>query len=135
MRDGRIVATGAGPAPAGAIDLGDALLAPGFVDIQVNGTGAVDFAERSGRRDRRTRSTRSSPAAPPACCRRSAARPSTRTPRCSNGAAAVRAARPEPVLGVHLEGPFLGGAPGAHPAEVLRPVDVAWLRDRGDSLR
>ena len=30
--------------PANAVDLGDALLAPGFVDVQVNGTGSVDFA-------------------------------------------------------------------------------------------
>jgi N-acetylglucosamine-6-phosphate deacetylase len=40
---------------------------------------------------------------------------------------AVRAARPDAVLGVHLEGPFLGGAPGAHPTELLRPVDLDWL--------
>ena len=30
-------------------------------------------------------------------------------------------------IGVHLEGPFLGGAPGAHPVELLRPVDLEWL--------
>src|SRR5204862_43585 len=30
-------------------------------------------------------------------------------------------------LGVHLEGPFLGAAPGAHPVEHIRPVDVEWL--------
>jgi N-acetylglucosamine-6-phosphate deacetylase len=28
---------------------------------------------------------------------------------------------------VHLEGPFLGGAPGAHPAELVRDVDLDWL--------
>jgi N-acetylglucosamine-6-phosphate deacetylase len=28
---------------------------------------------------------------------------------------------------VHLEGPFLGGAPGAHVVEHLRPVDLPWL--------
>ena len=31
------------------------------------------------------------------------------------------------VLGAHLEGPFLGGAPGAHPREWLRPIDLGWL--------
>ena len=71
------------PAPAprrpARVDLGDALLVPGFVDVQVNGTGAVDFASapveqivargrRAGRR-----------AARPGCCSRSAARRSTRT--------------------------------------------------------
>src|SRR5215213_7605679 len=31
------------------------------------------------------------------------------------------------ILGVHLEGPFLGGALGAHPASVVRPMEVEWL--------
>jgi N-acetylglucosamine-6-phosphate deacetylase len=31
------------------------------------------------------------------------------------------------ILGVHLEGPFLGGAPGAHQVDLLRPADPAWL--------
>src|SRR5262249_22629119 len=44
-------------------------------------------------------------------------------------AAAVRAQRPGAVVGVHLEGPFLGGAPGAHPVDVLRPADLDFLRD------
>ncbi len=43
------------------------------------------------------------------------------------------------LLGVHLEGPFLGGAPGAHPRDLLRTVDLAWLErllDRhGDLVR
>ena len=42
--DGRIVATGPGATRPGAVDLGDAVLVPGFLDMQVNGTGAVDFA-------------------------------------------------------------------------------------------
>ena len=41
--------------------------------------------------------------------------------------AQVRARRPDAVLGVHLEGPFLGGAPGAHPRALVRPVDLEWL--------
>jgi N-acetylglucosamine-6-phosphate deacetylase len=53
--------------------------------------------------------------------------------------AAVRAARTHAVLGVHLEGPFLGGAPGAHPPEFVRAVDLDWLLalcDRfGDLIR
>jgi N-acetylglucosamine-6-phosphate deacetylase len=35
--------------------------------------------------------------------------------------------RPE-IVGVHLEGPFLGGAPGAHRREHLVPIDLEWLR-------
>ena len=127
MADGRIVATGTGAPPAGAIDLGDALLAPGFVDIQVNGAGAVDFARASVERDRRDdrRARRRRLHRVPA--RRSAARRSTRTHAMLERLAAVRGARPDAVLGVHLEGPFLGGAPGAHPRELVRPVDLEWL--------
>ncbi|GIU89250.1 MAG: hypothetical protein KatS3mg010_0349 [Acidimicrobiia bacterium] len=45
----RVVATGTGdPPPAGeTVDLGDAVLAPGFLDLQVNGHGTVDFASAS----------------------------------------------------------------------------------------
>jgi N-acetylglucosamine-6-phosphate deacetylase len=32
------------------------------------------------------------------------------------------------IAGVHLEGPFLGGAPGAHPVDLLRSADCEWLR-------
>jgi N-acetylglucosamine-6-phosphate deacetylase len=43
------------------------------------------------------------------------------------------------VIGVHLEGPFLGGAPGAHPPELVRDVDLHWLEqlcdDFGDLVR
>ena len=31
------------------------------------------------------------------------------------------------IAGVHLEGPFLGGAPGAHPRDLIVDVDLAWL--------
>ncbi len=37
------------------------------------------------------------------------------------------------IEGVHLEGPFLGDAPGAHPTDLLGPVDVDWLVDLLDS--
>jgi N-acetylglucosamine-6-phosphate deacetylase len=133
IADGRIVATGTGPSPPGALDLADALVAPGFVDIQVNGTGDVDFAT-----------------APVADVVRAvdavAARGTTGLllTICSapldaydamlERAAAVRDARPDLVLGVHLEGPFLGGAPGAHPVALLRPTDHAFLRHLCDSF-
>lgn len=37
-----------------------------------------------------------------------------------------RSMRPT-IAGVHLEGPFLGGAPGAHPRDLIVDVDLAWL--------
>ena len=41
--------------------------------------------------------------------------------------------RPLPaILGIHLEGPFLGGAPGAHPRECLVTFDADWMGLRLD---
>ena len=31
------------------------------------------------------------------------------------------------IAGIHLEGPFLGGAPGAHPPALLTDPDLPWL--------
>jgi N-acetylglucosamine-6-phosphate deacetylase len=126
MGDGRIVATGSGPAPAGAVDLGDALLAPGFVDIQVNGIGAVDFATATvddavGAIDRLV--ARGCTTCLPTIC----TAPPDAYPAILDRLGAVRAARPDAALGVHLEGPFLGGAPGAHPVDLIRTVDLDWL--------
>jgi N-acetylglucosamine-6-phosphate deacetylase len=122
----RIVATGTGDAPAGAVDLGDAFIAPGFVDLQVNGSGAIDFAtaparEIGGAVDAMV--ARGTTGLLLTIC----SAPLGDYPSMLETAAAVRAQRPGPVLGVHLEGPFLGGAPGAHPVEVLRPVDLDFL--------
>ena len=39
------------------------------------------------------------------------------------------------VLGAHLEGPFLGGRPGAHPSELVVPVDLAWLDGLPEHVR
>ena len=130
---GRIVATGAGPAPAGAIDLGDAFLAPGFLDLQVNGTGSVDFASVPVEQIVHALDalvTRGTTGVLLTIC----SAPLDTYEVILERAARARAARPDAVLGVHLEGPFLGGAPGAHPREVLRPADVAFLRTVGDTF-
>lgn len=132
VEDGLVVATGTGAPPAGAVDLGDALLAPGFVDIQVNGIDTVDFAtapvddlraafaELAGRGVTSVVATLVS--AP-----------------LDSYAPALERLQEAGAWGVHLEGPFLGGAPGAHPPELLRPADLDWLldlRDRfGDVIR
>lgn len=39
------------------------------------------------------------------------------------------------ILGAHLEGPFLGGAPGAHPIDLLRPLDAEWIEALPDVVR
>jgi N-acetylglucosamine-6-phosphate deacetylase len=127
IADGRIVATGAGDPPPGAVDLGDGLLAPGFVDLQVNGTGAVDFASAA---------VEEIVAAVDALAARGTtgmllticSAPLDAYDVMLERAVRVRAGRPDVVVGVHLEGPFLGGAPGAHPPEVLRAADIDFVK-------
>jgi N-acetylglucosamine-6-phosphate deacetylase len=103
--------------------------APGFVDLQVNGVEDVDFSMAEG--DDWARAGRVLLAAGvtgylATICSMPLDRYDDALHRIE---AARRAARPEQaeLLGVHLEGPFLGGAPGAHPHEMVRPMDVAWL--------
>jgi N-acetylglucosamine-6-phosphate deacetylase len=127
IRGARITATGIGDAPPDAVDLGDALLAPGFVDLQVNGTGTVDFA---------TSSADQIVAAVDALVSRGTtglllticSAPLPDYAGMLDIAKHVRTQRPDAVLGVHLEGPFLGAARGAHPADVLRRADLDFVR-------
>jgi N-acetylglucosamine-6-phosphate deacetylase len=137
----RIVEVGTGAPPPGATDLGDAVLAPGFVDLQVNGVGGVDFAsatpgEIGGALARLAARgcTACLPAlvtAPlesyePALARLAAARAAADA--AETGGDPPRAA----TVGVHLEGPFLGAARGAHPAGLIRPADAGWITDLCD---
>ena len=123
--DGRVVATGLGR-PRGADDLGEAVLAPGYIDIQVNGFGPVDFA---------TASTTECVAlveelfghGVSACCPTLVTAPLDAYDAALARLAAAAEMTPA-IIGVHLEGPFLGGAPGAHDVALIRPVDLVWLR-------
>jgi N-acetylglucosamine-6-phosphate deacetylase len=127
IADGRVIATGTGAAPPGALDLEDALVAPGFIDLQMNGTGDVDFA---------TAAVEEVVSAVDALIARGTTgvlltlctAPLEAYDDMLQRAAAVQTARPDVVLGVHLEGPFLGGAPGAHPVALLRATDLAFLQ-------
>ncbi len=116
--------------PAVTEELGPVAMTPGYVDLQINGVDDVDFSTatgddwfRAGYRLARAGVVGYLPTVcsmpldryDPALARIAAARDAT-------------AAEPLPrILGVHLEGPFLGGAPGAHPREVLRDLDLEWL--------
>jgi N-acetylglucosamine-6-phosphate deacetylase len=121
VEDGRIAAVGV--VPAGATGLA----APGFVDLQVNGFGGIDFLA----------------AEPPDYCAAGAAlaatgvtaylptfisAPEDATTR-AVAAAAAAAAEPGPhILGVHLEGPFLSARwPGAHDPRHLQAPDAALI--------
>lgn len=106
----------------------DRILAPGFVDLQVNGIDDVDVAT-----------------ADPAGWQRldrllTAQGTTTWLPTLVTAALedypdridgiAVASARPGArphIAGVHLEGPFLGTRPGAHPPQLIRPPDAEWI--------
>jgi N-acetylglucosamine-6-phosphate deacetylase len=107
----------------GEIDLGGGVLAPGFIDVQVNGGGgalmndqpSADVVARIAESHRRYGTVGMMPTLV------------TDTPEKMRAAiAAVREARRcfRSVLGVHLEGPFLDPArKGAHDANYIRPIE------------
>ena len=123
VEDGRIVAVDAvDSAP-------ERVLSPGFVDLQVNGVEDIDVASaRDDDWDRldamleRTGVTTWCPTLVTAPLDDMATRAS-RVP-----------SRPS-IAGVHLEGPFLGGRPGAHPRDLLVPIDEHWLRSLPGNVR
>ena len=104
------------------------LIAPGFVDLQVNGAFGSDVGPD-----------------PAALAAISGALPSTgvtaylptaitwpldRYPGLFEAVGEAAAAPGARILGVHLEGPFLAPSrPGAHDPANLRPVDLGVLRD------
>jgi N-acetylglucosamine-6-phosphate deacetylase len=119
VEDGRVVAVGLARGPRGRVAV------PGFVDLQVNGYGGVDFLAASSED----------------YCRAGEAlllagvtayQPTFISSAEESTLEALRAMptdAPGPrILGAHLEGPFLSpDRPGAHPVPHLRAPDVALL--------
>jgi N-acetylgalactosamine-6-phosphate deacetylase len=102
---------------------------PGFVDLQVNGIDDIDCsAARDGQWARLDELLVAQGTT--AWCPTLVTMPleSYHRPLARIGEA-IQAASPgsATILGAHLEGPFLGGAPGAHPPWLLRDVDLDWL--------
>lgn len=106
----------------------DRVLVPGFVDLQVNGIDDVDVAHADDagwdRLDRLLAAQGTTTWLPTLVTAALDAYP----PRLESIARAASrpGARPR-IAGAHLEGPFLGGRVGAHPAHLVRSPDVAWL--------
>ena len=126
VEDGRIASVG--PVPAGS-SVPARILCPGFLDLQVNGHDDVNCATASGDQwDRMDGLLRAQGVT--GWCPTLITAPLERfaSPLERIGAAMVRRPKGAPaILGAHLEGPFLGGAPGAHPREHLAPLDLEWL--------
>ena len=119
-------------AGADVTDLGDGILAPGFIDVQVNGGGGVNLNDTPtvngvltiAQAHRQFGTTGLLPTV------------ITDAPEVLLAATeAVRNARAvdASVLGIHIEGPFLDPArKGAHEAQFIRELtaeDVSWLTD------
>jgi N-acetylglucosamine-6-phosphate deacetylase len=119
VEDGLITEVGYGIVPADAIDLGDVVLAPGFIDIQINGIGDVDFSHTDVDGYARAEAQLLTHGV-------TTFLPTLITAPMDSIAEAVAVLVAAGALGTHLEGPFLGGAPGAHSRQWLCEADVDW---------
>lgn len=102
----------------------------GLVDLQINGIGPVDFwtADADGWRDAGRRLLASGVTSYlPTLTTAPLDRYDAGLERVAAARDAARARGEPRIEGVHLEGPFLGAAPGAHPVDLLRPLDLPWL--------
>jgi N-acetylglucosamine-6-phosphate deacetylase len=108
----------------------DRILVPGFLDLQVNGHEDVNCATAAGSDWERMDALLVAQGVT-GWCPTLVSAPLERfaSPLERIGSAAVRPAAPNrpAILGVHLEGPFLGGAPGAHPRQHLVPLAFDFL--------
>lgn len=117
------------------------ILTPGLVDLQVNGIDDVDVARADGAAWDRLDALLLAQGVTAWCPTLVSAPRDHYQPalaRITAAAGRPGPARPE-IIGVHLEGPFLGARTGAHPPACVppldEPVDVAWLLGLGDLVR
>ena len=108
----------------------DRVLVPGFVDLQVNGIDDINVSAADGADwDRLDQLLLAQGVT--TWCPTLVTMPfdSFERPLARIAAAMQRpqAGRPT-IAGAHLEGPFLGGAAGAHPKNQIIPIDLDWLR-------
>lgn len=127
VRDGRIAEVTRGPSP-GAVKL-DGLLAPGFIDVQVNGGGGVLFNDAP---TAQTLATIADAHRKFGVTGFMATLISDERPKAERAIDAVTdaiEAGVEGLLGLHLEGPWLSEPRrGVHPPEFLRELDAEDLR-------
>lgn len=105
------------------------ILVPGFVDLQVNGIDDVDVAAADGADWDRLDSLLLAQGVTswcPTLVTMPLARYERPLARIAAAMSRPHAVRPT-IAGVHLEGPFLGGAAGAHPVDQIVDLDLDWL--------
>jgi N-acetylglucosamine-6-phosphate deacetylase len=111
----------------------DLVLAPGFVDIQVNGIDDVDVAHAAGDDWTRLDELLTAQGTTSWCPTLVTAPLASYGPRIASIAdAQTRHATCPSIIGAHLEGPFLGGAPGAHRRELIIEPDLDWIASLPD---
>jgi N-acetylglucosamine-6-phosphate deacetylase len=130
VEGGRFIAPDNVPAGAEVIDAGGLLAVPGFIDLQVNGGGGINF------NDEPSVSTIERICAAHAHFGTTALLPTLITDRRetrSEAVAAGKAARAAGVpgfLGLHLEGPHLSAAKrGVHAAAYVRPMEETDIKE------
>ncbi|GAA0775796.1 N-acetylglucosamine-6-phosphate deacetylase [Roseibium denhamense] len=131
VHDGKVVricATADLPEGAEVTDLGGGILAPGFVDLQVNGGGGVMFNSAPALETLKTI------AEAHASIGATSILPTLITDTRETTAAAIQAVQQAisegvpGIAGLHLEGPHLSVArKGAHDADLIRPMEPADL--------
>lgn len=123
---GRVI--GLGAAEGQVVDLGPGTLAPGFVDLQVNGAGGVAVAGDIGADGLAAVCDALAPFGTTACLPTLITAPDGATEAVlAAGIAAARAGTPG-FLGLHLEGPHLDPRKaGAHDPALIRPMTDADL--------
>lgn len=104
----------------------DTSLVPGFIDLQVNGIDDVDVASATGTAWARLGELLVDQGVTSWCPTLITAALDNYEQPLARIAQAQRLGGPS-IIGAHLEGPFLGGAPGAHPRALLAPIDLEWL--------
>jgi N-acetylglucosamine-6-phosphate deacetylase len=112
------------------------LIAPGFVDLQVNGIDDVDVAVAGGDDWARLDDlliAQGTTAWLPTLVTNSLDRYTAPLRRVAEAMADPR--RRTHILGAHLEGPFLGKAHGAHRPSLVRDIDLGWLADLAEVVK
>ncbi len=104
-------------------------IVPGFIDLQVNGIDDIDVSSASGADWARLDQLLLAQGVTtwcPTLVTMPLSRYDRPLDRIAEAMARPAAARPT-IAGAHLEGPFLGRAPGAHPRDLIVPIDLDWL--------
>lgn len=117
----------------------DRIIAPGFVDLQVNGIDDVDVATAAGDDWARLDSLLLRQGVTtwcPTLITMPLARYERPLARIAEALLRPAGRQPRPfIAGAHLEGPFLGGAPGAHPPDLITDIDRSWLAALPEHVR